>query len=112
MKPEDVKIDIIGTIGNKLVLTDITPSYVYSDGKKTDTIAGYRYSIVCLEKGYKQLNVRIEGACRLDKPLEEDCPFVELEGLSISLCWSPNGHNVLAIATDIHVVDDAKVKKA
>ncbi|NLG04316.1 MAG: hypothetical protein GX567_10890 [Clostridia bacterium] len=34
------------TIGRKQLLVDVLPAYNYSDGKRTETIFGYRYVVV------------------------------------------------------------------
>ena len=33
------------SFGDKLWLVDVSPAYEYKDGKRTDTVLGYRYSV-------------------------------------------------------------------
>ena len=39
------------SLGDKLWLVDVSPAYEYKDGKRTDTVLGYRYSVALPEKG-------------------------------------------------------------
>lgn len=36
------------SLGDKLWLVDVSPAYEYKDGKRTDTVLGYRYSVATL----------------------------------------------------------------
>ena len=38
------------SLGDKLWLVDVSPAYEYKDGKRTDTVLGYRYSVALPEK--------------------------------------------------------------
>lgn len=50
LKITDIIIDPL-TLGSKLWLVDIQPTYSYVDGRRTNTIIGYRYTIALPEKG-------------------------------------------------------------
>ena len=49
------------SLGDKLWLVDVSPAYEYKDGKRTDTVLGYRYSVALPEKGLDKVDVRIDG---------------------------------------------------
>ena len=42
----DLRIDP-ASLGRKMLLVDVMPAYEYKDGKRTETVTGYRY-VVCL----------------------------------------------------------------
>ena len=42
----DLRIDP-ASLGRKMLLVDVMPAYEYKDGKRTETVSGYRY-VVCL----------------------------------------------------------------
>jgi len=49
MDIKNAKIDVLGSVGSKLLLIDVIPSYAYVDGRRTSTVTGYKY-IVILEE--------------------------------------------------------------
>ena len=56
------------SLGDKLWLVDVSPAYEYKDGKRTDTVLGYRYSVALPEKGLDKVDVRIDGQQQMDAP--------------------------------------------
>jgi len=48
--------------GEQLILTDCQPVKQFVDGKPTDTIVGYRYTIVAPQNKYESFTVRIDQA--------------------------------------------------
>lgn len=65
MNLNDLIIDP-ASLGKKLLLIDIKPIHEYHNGvKKEDIIIGYRYTVVCVEKNYDKISIRI------DNPLPE-----------------------------------------
>lgn len=38
----DLRIDP-ASLGRKMLLVDVMPAYEYKDGKRTETVTGYRY---------------------------------------------------------------------
>lgn len=42
----DLRIDP-ASLGGKKLLVDIIPAYAYADGRRTDTVTGYRYVVAC-----------------------------------------------------------------
>ena len=56
----DLRIDP-ASLGEKMLLVEIIPSYEYKDGTKTNNISGYRY-VVALPKGSrKRLDIKYNG---------------------------------------------------
>lgn len=108
LKVTDVIIDP-RTLGSKLWLVDVQPTYNYVDGHRTDTITGYRYTVALPEKGLEKINVRIEGAQKLEAPNG----FVEVafRDLELYIYWSQNQPQVGARATDIYLVVSEKNKE-
>ncbi len=98
----DVKIDI-ASLGEKKLLTAVTPVYEYGkDGKRTDTISGYRYEVALPAHGLEKLGVKIAGAQLLDKP--EDIVAVEFENLEIMAYEMQGRVQLSAEATGIHLI--------
>lgn len=56
----DLKIDT-GSLGDKYILTDIVLFYEYSEGKKTDTLLGYRYDVALPYLKMEKLSVKVEN---------------------------------------------------
>ena len=99
------------TLGSKLWLVDVQPTYNYVDGHRTDTItAGYRYIIALPEKGLEKISVRIDGEQKTDAPNG----FVEVifQNLELYIYWgAQNQPQVGARATDIQLVSSARNKE-
>ena len=38
MDIKNAKIDVLGSVGSKLLLIDVIPSYAYVDGRRTSTV--------------------------------------------------------------------------
>lgn len=85
----DVKIDI-ASLGHKKLLTDVTPAYEYRDGKRTDTVTGYRYEAALVSLGLEKLNVRIDGKQLMEAP-EDGYIEVEFTGLEVG-AYEKDGH--------------------
>lgn len=56
----DLRIDPV-SLGAKKLLVDIVPAYEYKDGKRTDTLTGYRYVVALSEHALEKLSVKIDG---------------------------------------------------
>lgn len=56
------------SLGAKKLLADITPAYEYKDGRRMETITGYRYIVALPENGLEKIGVKIEGKQLLEKP--------------------------------------------
>ena len=84
MKYSDLKIDLKGSFGSHYLLVDVNPVFAYTNGKVTDQVTGYRYTVVLPEKCYERLDVRVEGTvAAFQKPINS--PFeVAFEDLQVS----------------------------
>lgn len=91
------------SVGTKLFLVGVKPVYNYENGHRvSDEIVGFKYEIALPEKHMEKLSVRIDGACLMDEP--DSFREVMLEGLQLSLYWTPNGHQIKATAKSIKAV--------
>lgn len=91
------------SVGKRLFLVNVKPVYEYRDGHRvSDEVVGFKYDIAMPEHQMEKLSVRIDGKCRMDEP--ESFEPVVLEGLKLSLYWTPNGHQIRATATGIKPV--------
>lgn len=63
----DLIIDPV-SLGAKKLLVDITPAYEYKDGRRMETITGYRYIVALPEHSLEKIGVKIEGKQLLEKP--------------------------------------------
>jgi len=92
------------SLGSKLWLVDVAPAYEYKDGRRTDSITGYRYVIALPEKGLDKINVRIDGKQLMDTP--DGYAEVRFEGLEVFIYWSRGDYAVGAKATGISIVNN------
>ena len=101
LKISDLIIDP-RSLGTRLWLTDVIPSYAYVDGKRTDKITGYRYTTVMVDHGLEKINVRIDGTRMLDVPNSGYVPvfFTDLE---VYIFWQNGQPQVGARATGIYL---------
>lgn len=91
------------SVGKKLFLVGVKPVYEYANGHRvSDEVVGFKYDIALPEHQMEKISVRIDGACLMGVP--ESFEPVVLEGLKLSLYWTPNGHQIKAIATGIKSV--------
>lgn len=90
------------SLGSKLWLVGVTPAYEYKDGKRTDTVTGYRYIVALPAHGLEKLSIKIDGKQLVEKP--EGFIEVEFVGLEVS-AYETQGHvQITAKATGIHLV--------
>lgn len=73
---KDVEINLVNevenVIGNEFKLVSIRPYYEYKDGNKTETVLGFTYEVVLIEKGYEKIGVKILGKNKLADNLTEE----------------------------------------
>lgn len=101
----DLRIDP-ASLGVKKLLVDILPAYEYKDGRRTDTITGYRYVVALPEHGLDKIGVKIEGKQIMEKP--DGFAEVEFTGLEV-MAYEAQGHaQVSAKATGISLVAGKK----
>ena len=94
----DLKIDP-ASLGAKKLLVDITPAYEYKDGRRSETVTGYRYIVALPEHGLEKIGVKIEGRQLLEKP--EGFAEVEFSGLEVFAYESQGKTQISAKATGI-----------
>lgn len=98
----NLKIDPT-SLGEKMLLVDITPAYEYKDGRRLDTVTGYRYIVALPEHGLEKLGVKIDGKQLLDKP--DGFAEVEFIGLEVFAYESQGKTQISARATGITLLD-------
>ena len=98
----NLKIDPT-SLGEKMLLVDITPAYEYKDGRRLDTVTGYRYIVALPEHGLEKLGVKIDGKQLLDKP--DGFVEVEFDGLEVFAYEAQGKTQISARATGITLVD-------
>lgn len=101
MKITDLTINPC-SLGRRLLLVDVTPAYTYSEGKRTNNIMGYRYTIAMPEHGFDKLSVRIDGKQQLEAP--NGYVEVTFQELEVYIYWTPTGYQVGARAKGIKAV--------
>ena len=90
------------SLGAKKLLVEIVPSYEYKDGRRTDTVTGYRYVVALPEHQLEKIGVKIEGKQLLEKP--DGFAEVEFTGLELMI-YEAQGHaQVSAKATGVSLV--------
>ena len=98
------------TIGNRLRLCGVRPYYAYVDGNRTDTIAGYAYTVTCPGMQYERLDIKVPGKQLLtEKELDS---LVTFPGLSLHIYPSYikgqrgiEAVNLRATAESVSVID-------
>ncbi len=94
----DLRIDP-ASLGEKMLLVEIIPSYEYKDGAKTNNISGYRYVVALPKHNLEKISVKIDGEQLMDKP--EGFVEVEFENLEV-LAYEMRGNvQISAKATGI-----------
>ena len=56
----DLRIDP-ASLGRKMLLVDVMPAYEYKDGKRTETVTGYRYVVCLAEHRLEKLSIVQRG---------------------------------------------------
>jgi len=90
------------SLGNKLYLVDVLPSYTYVDNQRTDNITAYRYVLTLPDRGFEKISVKIEGPQLLEKP--DGYAEVRAENMEVYVYWSQGDYHVAARATNITLV--------
>lgn len=94
----DLRIDP-ASLGEKMLLVEIIPSYEYKDGAKTNNISAYRYVVALPKHNLEKISVKIDGEQLMDKP--EGFVEVEFENLEV-LAYEMRGNvQISARATGI-----------
>lgn len=99
-KITDVVVDA-KTLGRKLMLVDVKPAYAYKNGERTNEVSGYKYAVVCPDRGFEKQTVKIDGTQRCDEPNGAlECAF---DGLELFVYWTPSGYQLGARAENIRI---------
>ena len=91
------------SLGEKKLLVDIAPAYEYKDGRRMDTVTGYRYIVALPEHGLEKLGVKIGGRQLMEKP--EGFAEVEFSGLEVFAYESQGRTQISARAEGISPVN-------
>ena len=94
----DLRIDP-ASLGEKMLLVEIIPSYEYKDGAKTNNISGYRYVVALPKHNLEKISVKIDGEQLMDKP--ESFVEVEFENLEVLAYEMRENVQISAKATGI-----------
>ena len=97
----DLRIDTT-SLGAKKLLVDVAPTYQYDNGKRTDTVVGYRYIIALPAHSLEKIGVKIDGKQLMEKP--ESFIEVEFSDLEVSAYESQGHVQLTAKATGISTV--------
>lgn len=104
MKITDIVIDAEATIGTNPLLVDVKPCYVYIDGKKSDKIEGYRYTVALPQHQFEKIGVKVLGECLIQKPESGYVP-VKFENISFRIYWKNGTYDVSAIADYVQEIE-------
>lgn len=58
--------------GENLIIVGVKPVKEFKDGKKTDNVIGYSYSVVCPSNHYEQFFIKVEQSQPVITPEELD----------------------------------------
>lgn len=98
MKITDLIIDP-KSLGDKLWLVDISPSYEYKNDHRTDAITGFRYTVAMPDKNLEKISVKIDGKQLIEKP--DEYAEVTFSGLEVYIYWHNGQPQVGAKATGV-----------
>lgn len=88
------------SVGKRLFLVAVKPAYHYVNGQRvSDEVVGFKYEIALPDHHMEKISVRIDGDCQMKEP--DSFQEVVLEGLTLSLYWTPQGHQIKATASKI-----------
>lgn len=80
IKLKDIKVDVASTLGDRFLLTGITPKYVYAEGEKTDKADGTYYNVLCTDRGYMSVRVSVPGESKISVEDAEKIQTLDLMG--------------------------------
>ena len=76
----DLNIDV-KSLGSDMLLTDVRPTYDYSNGKRSEKVIGYSYTVALVAHKFADLSVKIAGEQQIE--LTSDAMPVRFEGLLV-----------------------------
>lgn len=108
----DLRIDP-KSLGETMLLADITPSYEYKDGERTGKLEGYRYSVVLPAHKMEKLGVKVLNKTPLiDVEKGEEIPIgtpIQFTNLEVGSYFSKtHGISITAKADNVSFVANAK----
>lgn len=107
LKITDLRIDP-KSLGQTMLLADITPSYEYKDGERTDKLEGYRYSVVLPAHKMEKLGVKVLNKTPLIDIESEEIPIgtpVQFTNLEVGSYFSKTqGVSITAKADSVSFV--------
>jgi hypothetical protein len=65
MKTTEIIVDAKATLGENIRLTGMREVYAYVNGDRTDTLEGYKYEVVLLDKSFEKVEFKIENTTPL-----------------------------------------------
>lgn len=89
------------TLGKQMLLVDVTPVYIYKEGKRTSDIEGYKYMVALPDRSFEKIGIKIMGEQLIEKP--KGYIEVTFEGLELFVYWCNGQYDLGATATGIHV---------
>lgn len=112
LKITDLKIDP-KSLGPTMLLADISPSYEYKDGTRTENLVGYGYDVVLPAHKMEKLRVKVFNKTPLiDIEKGEEIPIgtpVQFTNLEVGSYFSKTqGVSISAKADNVTFVTNAK----
>ena len=102
IRASDLVIDTKKTLGEILLLTEITEIKSKKDGKNTEEVEGYRYYVASEALNLEKIGVKIPGKMQIEKPVGIE--RVSFEGMTITPYIIDGKLVISATATGIAVV--------
>lgn len=91
-------------LGKDMMLTSVKPYFEYVDGKRTEKVQGYTYTVALPELRFSMLGVKIEGSQQMEAP-HSGYTSIQFVGLTVKLYYDSNNKVQLsAKATGIKTV--------
>lgn len=101
---KDIKVDVASTLGDRFLLTGITPKYVYAEGEKTDKADGTYYNVLCTDRGYMSVRVSVPGESKISVEDAAKNPNIRFDGMVIHLYYIDKKVVITVTAENIHVL--------
>lgn len=110
LKVTDLRIDP-ASLGKEFLLADITPSYDYKDGERTQNVNGYKYSVALPAVRFEKVSVKIplekKNTALFD--ISESIPTgikVGFKNIEVKTYFLNGNINVTASADDVFVIKE------
>lgn len=106
---KNIVIDVNSTLGNKFFLTGVSPYYSYENGKKTEKIEGYKYTVAVVSMNLDKISVKISGDQKISlEDFDGKMPAVVFSGLKMRLWQNFQNRQIMTTVTadSINLVDE------